>query len=64
MELVSDFKRQISRSYGVLNEEKFYSKRAYFLIDKSGIVRWAHVEQHGGLKRDDAEILSEVAKLA
>lgn len=62
-ELVSDFKRDISRAYGVLNEEKFNSKRAYLLIDKQGIVRWAHVEEHGGFKRTNAEILAEVAKL-
>lgn len=63
MDLVSDFKRDISRAYGVLNDEKFYSNRSYFLIDKQGIVRWSHVEEHGGLKRDNAEILAEVAKL-
>ncbi|MBA3343453.1 MAG: redoxin domain-containing protein [Gemmatimonadaceae bacterium] len=63
MDLVSDFRRDISRDYGVLNEEKFYSRRAYFLVDREGIVRWSHVEAHGGLKRDNAEILSEIAKL-
>jgi len=62
-DLVSDFKCNMSREYGVLNEEKFYSNRAYFLIDKQGIVSWSHVEEHGGLKRDNAEILAEVAKL-
>lgn len=63
MDLVSDFRRNISRDYGILNEEKFYSRRAYFLIDREGVVRWSHVEAHGGLKRDNAEILSEIAKL-
>jgi peroxiredoxin len=62
-ELLSDFKREISRLYGVLNEEKFYSNRAYFLIDKQGIVRWAHVEKHGGLRRENSEILSKIAEL-
>lgn len=63
-DLLSDFKRDISRLYGVLNEEKFYSKRAYFLIDKKGIVRWSHVETHGGLRRENSEILAEVSKLS
>ena len=63
MDLVSDFRRNISRDYGILNEEKFYSRRAYFLVDREGIVRWSHVEAHGGLKRKNAEILSEIAKL-
>lgn len=62
-ELLSDFKREISRAYGVLNEDKFYSNRAYFLIDRAGIVRWAHVEEHGGMRRENSEILAEVEKL-
>ena len=62
-ELLSDFKRDISRLYGVLNDEKFYSNRAYFLIDKEGIVRWSHVEEHGGMRRENSEILAEVEKL-
>lgn len=62
-ELLSDFKRDISRLYGVLNDEKFYSNRAYFLIDRQGIVRWSHVEEHGGLRRENSEILAEVEKL-
>lgn len=62
-DLLSDFKRDISRLYGVLNEEKFYSNRAYFLIDKQGVVRWSHVEEHGGLRRENSEILAEVRKL-
>lgn len=63
-ELVSDFKRDISRAYGVLDEAKFHSKRSYFLIDKQGVVRWSWVEEHNGLKRTNDEILAEVAKLA
>lgn len=62
-ELLSDFKREISRSYGVLNEDKFYSNRAYFLIDRAGIVRWAHVEEHGGMRRENSEILARIAEL-
>ncbi|MBA3645015.1 MAG: redoxin domain-containing protein [Gemmatimonadaceae bacterium] len=62
-ELLSDFKRDISRAYGVLNAEKFYSNRAYFLIDQMGVVRWSHVETHGGLRRENAEILGHIAEL-
>ncbi|MBV9880263.1 MAG: peroxiredoxin [Gemmatirosa sp.] len=62
-ELLSDFRRDASRAYGVLLEERFYANRAYFLIDRDGIVRWAHVEEHPGLKRENAEILAEIAKL-
>jgi len=63
-DLLSDFKREASRAYGVLNEDTFYSKRAYFLIDKSGIIRWAHVEEKAGMRRENAEILEQIAKLA
>ncbi len=30
-DLLSDFKREVSRTYGVLLEDRFFSKRAYFL---------------------------------
>ena len=62
-DLLSDFNRDVSRAYGVLDQEKFHSRRSYFLVDKQGIVRWSHVEEDNGLKRPNAEILAEVAKL-
>lgn len=61
--LLSDFKRDVSRLYGVLNEDRFFSNRAYFLIDKDGIVRWAHVEATPGNRREDAEIFEQIDKL-
>jgi peroxiredoxin len=63
-ELLSDFKRDISRAYGVLNEERFYSNRAYFLIDKEGRVRWSHVEYNNGQRRENAEILAAIKLLS
>jgi len=63
IEFASDFKRDASRAYGVLNDEKFYSNRSYFLIDKSGVLRWVHVESNNSERRDNAEILAEIAKL-
>ncbi|HEX2693814.1 MAG TPA: redoxin domain-containing protein [Gemmatimonadaceae bacterium] len=57
-DLLSDFKREISRAYGVLNEERFFANRAYFLVDKEGVVRWCHVEQNNGDRRDNSEILA------
>src|SRR6202048_5587567 len=64
VELVSDFKRDVSRAYGVLNPDRFYSNRAYFLIDNAGKIRWSHVEATNGDRRDDNEILAEIAKLS
>jgi peroxiredoxin (alkyl hydroperoxide reductase subunit C) len=63
VELASDFKRTVSTLYGVLREDTFFSERAYFLIDKSGIVRWAYVEATPGTRRENSEILAEIAKL-
>jgi peroxiredoxin len=62
-ELLSDFKREASRAYGVLLEATFFSTRAYFLIDRDGIVRWAHVESNPGQRRENAEILEAIAAL-
>jgi peroxiredoxin len=62
-DLLSDFKRDISRSYGVLDVDRFYSKRAYFLIDKEGKVRWAHIESNNGQRRENSEILAAVSQL-
>jgi len=63
-EFLSDFKREASRAYGVLMAERFYSNRAYFLVDRSGVVRWAQVEEHPGLKRENKEVLEQVAAYA
>src|SRR3954470_22144297 len=54
-DLLSDFKREISRAYGVLNEDRFFSNRAYFLIDKEGRIRWSHIEANNGERRDNSE---------
>jgi peroxiredoxin len=63
-ELLSDFKRDISRAYGVLNEDRFYSNRAYYLIDKEGRIRWSHVESNNGHRRENSEILAAISSLS
>ncbi len=63
IDLLSDFKRDVSCSYEVLLEDLFFSKRAYFAIDKSGKIAWVHVEEELGHKRDNAELLRELSKL-
>ena len=59
-DLLSDFQRDISRAYGVLNEDRFYSNRAYFLIDKDGRVRWSHVEGNNSERRENSEIFTAI----
>ena len=62
-DLLSDFRRDVSRSYGTLLEDKFFSNRAYFLIDKQGVLRWMHTEAQLGDRRDDAELLRTIRSL-
>lgn len=63
-DLLSDFKRDISRAYGVLNEDRFYSNRAYFLIDSDGRLRWSHVESNNGQRRENQEIFTAMELLS
>jgi peroxiredoxin len=60
VELASDFRREVSRAFGVLNEDKYYSNRSYFLVDKSGVVRWSHVESVNGQRRENAELVAAI----
>ncbi len=62
-DFLSDFKRDVARQYGVLLEDRFYSTRAYFLIDRAGIIRWEHVEENPSEKRSNAELLEQIRKL-
>jgi len=41
--LLSDWKRQVVKDYGLLDEQSGYSARATFVVDKEGIIR--HIEQ-------------------
>jgi peroxiredoxin len=59
--LLSDFKRDVARAYGVLLEEQFFARRAYFIVDRGGVVTWTHVEDELGHKRDNAELLARLA---
>ena len=63
-ELLSDFKREVSRAYGTLMEERYFSGRAYILVDREGVVRWTCMETTPSTRRENAELLGELAKLA
>ena len=60
VDLLSDFKREVSRRYGTLLEDKFFSNRAYVLIDPNGIVRWAFCEDTPGTRRQNEELLAQL----
>ncbi len=63
VDLLSDFTRDASRAYAVLREDTFFSNRAYFLIDKTGTVRWSHVEESLGQRRENSEIMDAICRL-
>ena len=63
VDLLSDFKREVSRRYGVLNAERFYSNRAYVLVDRSGVVQWTFMESTNGARRENAELLEHLRAL-
>jgi peroxiredoxin (alkyl hydroperoxide reductase subunit C) len=63
LEMASDFKRDVSERYGVLHPERFFSKRSYFLIDREGVIRWAHLETVPGEHRPDDELLERIRAL-
>ena len=63
-DLLSDFKRDVARAYGVLLEDRFYSTRAYFLIDRAGIIRWEHVEANPSHKRSNDELFAQIKALS
>lgn len=63
VDFLSDFHREAARAYGTLIEARNFSNRAYFLVDRDGTIAWAHVEENPGQRRQNAEILAELAKL-
>lgn len=63
VDLLSDFKREVCRRYGTLLEDRFFSRRAYFLIDREGVLRWTFTEGELGQRRQSGEILTQISAL-
>jgi peroxiredoxin len=63
VDLLSDFKRDVSRRYGTLLEDRFHSTRAYILIDRDGVVRWTFAEEATRDRRENAELLERIRAL-
>jgi peroxiredoxin len=63
IDLLSDFKREASRAYGVLMEDAFFAARAYIVIDRQGIIRWSFVEDTPGSRRENSELLAQLGAL-
>ncbi len=62
--LLSDYwpHAAIGKAYGVLNEEKGFDKRAAYVLDDKGVVRYAKVYDPGTIP-ESAELLAELRKL-
>lgn len=72
--LLSDTRRVMTRAYGVLNDDPaaandtkriagyLRAKRAWFIIDREGIIRYAKVEDPRGVLPND-ELLEVLARL-
>jgi peroxiredoxin len=63
VDLLSDFKREVSRRYGTLLEDRFHSNRSYILIDRDGVVRWTFAEDSTSQRRENAELLERIRTL-
>ncbi len=60
VEMLSDFRRDVSKLYGVFLEDRNYANRAYFLIDAAGVLRWKHVEANPSDRRENSELLAAI----
>jgi peroxiredoxin len=63
VDMLSDFRREVARRYGVLDEDRFFARRAYVLIDRSGVIRWFHIEDQLGHRRQTEELVARIGEL-
>jgi len=65
--LLSDFNKEVIRQYGVFNEDmiglKGIAKRAVFVIDQAGVVRYREVLEDARNEPDYDAVLAAVAAL-
>lgn len=61
--LLSDHDHKIARIYGVYDEPSGFNKRAVFLIDKTGVIRYTNLAFKAGDKADYNTLRTELAKL-
>ncbi len=61
--LLSDHDHKIARIYGVYDEPSGFNKRAVFLIDKTGVIRYTNLAFKAGDKADYSTLRAELEKL-
>jgi peroxiredoxin len=66
--LLSDFNKETIREYGVFNEDmiglKGIAKRAVFVIDKEGVVRYSEVLEDARNEPDYGKVMSTLSSLS
>jgi len=62
--LLSDWKHEASRAYGVLLPDAGYSNRASFLVDKQGRILWREVSENRGSLEAVPNLEAALAALA
>ena len=60
--LLSDFEKEVTRQYGVLRQEGF-SERAYFLVDKHGIVKFRKVMPTPKDRLENISLITEIESI-
>ncbi|MCB0689940.1 MAG: peroxiredoxin [Saprospiraceae bacterium] len=65
-QLLSDFNKEVSRSFGVLHEEfglgmRGVAKRSVFIIDKEGIIRHKQIKENPAEMPDFRQVLETLA---
>ena len=60
--LLSDFGKEVCRSYGTLRKEGF-SERAYFIIDKEGIVKFKNFMPTPGERLENEQLIDVLMDL-
>ena len=60
--LLSDFGKEVCSLYGTLRKEGF-SERAYFIIDKQGIVRFKYLMPNPGERLENEQLIGDLSKL-
>jgi len=60
--LLSDFNREVCRLYETLRMEGF-SERAYFIIDKNGVVRFKYLMATPKERLENEQLIAELSKL-
>ncbi|MBE3088472.1 MAG: peroxiredoxin [Chloroflexi bacterium] len=66
--LLSDFNKDVIHRYGVVIEDllglKGLARRAVFVIDKAGVIRYSEVLENAGSEPDYARLMGALAGLA